>query len=265
MNRIAIETFVQPEIQRVDTASSGFFEEPKGISESLLSSQDLLHVARLVTIGELASCFAHEVFNPLMLIRGHMRFVDEGLAADHPLRVNVDVIDRASRRIEDMARRMLDFSRKRATRSESYDVAEMLADALRFVQPFMRDQDVETKVTITPGIPRIEADRPQILQAFVNLLQNAVESMLTCETRHIAISVTQEDDDIRIALTDVGTGIEAADLPRIFTPFFSTKGERGTGLGLYITRKVIEEHRGRIFVQTSPCGTTFVVALPIHH
>src|ERR1700756_5622193 len=96
----------------------------RGSTRTNFNPDELLHFSRLITIGELSACFAHEVTNPLMLIRGHVRFVEESLAADHPLRMNFDVIARASHRIEEMARHMLDFSRKRGRRTERCDIAE---------------------------------------------------------------------------------------------------------------------------------------------
>src|SRR5215831_9377940 len=86
---------------------------------------ELLHFSRLITIGQMSACFAHEVTNPLTLIRGHLRFVEESVPADHPLRIHFDVIDRASRRIEEMSKTMLDFSRKRPRRAEPWDLAEV--------------------------------------------------------------------------------------------------------------------------------------------
>src|SRR6266576_3902612 len=101
-----------------------------------LTPEELLPLSRLITMGELSACFAHEVTNPLMLIRGHVRFVEESLPADHPLRLNFEVIERASRRIEEMAKRMLDFSKKRTLRTEACEIEELISDALRFVQPY---------------------------------------------------------------------------------------------------------------------------------
>src|ERR671934_33207 len=112
----------------------------QGSTRTNFNPEELLHFSRLITIGELSACFAHEVTNPLMLIRGHVRFVEESLPAEHPLRINFEVIERASRRVEEMAKRMLDFSRKRAHRTEPTDVAELIGDALRFVQPYLKTQ-----------------------------------------------------------------------------------------------------------------------------
>src|SRR5438132_9217452 len=222
----------------------------RGATRTNFSPDELLHFSRLITIGELSACFAHEVTNPLMLIRGHLQFVEESLPANHPLRINFEVIERSSRRIEEMAKRMLDFSRKRTRRTEPCDVAELISDALRFVQPYVRSHFIDVKVHLEPELPLIDMDRWQMVQAIVNLLQNAADAMADLDRRVISITGRVEDTQMRIVISDTGTGIASGNVTRIFDPFFTTKGERGTGLGLYITKQVIEEHNGTINVQT---------------
>ena len=223
---------------------------------------DLLHVARLVTVGELSTCFAHDVMNPLMMIRGNLCFVNETLPSDHPARAYFDVIERAYTRIEDMAKRMLDFSRRRPTRLQCFDALEIVSDAIRFMQPYFQEKYTEVKVSIAPGLPQIQVDRWQFIQALVNIFQNAADAMSGTDCRMLGVNVTRVDSDIRIGVSDTGRGIPEQILPKIFTPFFTTKGDRGTGLGLYITRKIIEEHHGTIAVETDPRGSTFVISLP---
>jgi two-component system NtrC family sensor kinase len=198
-----------------------------------------------------------------MLIRGHLRFVEESLAADHPLRINFEVIERASSRIEELARRMLDFSRKRPPRAEPCDIAEIISDALRFTQPYIRAQFVDVQVHLEPEIPLARIDRWQMVQALVNILQNAADAMADSKTRVVSIAVRRKDDCAHMAISDTGSGIASANVERIFEPFFTTKGEKGTGLGLYITRQVVEEHRGTIRVESSDRGTTFLISLPL--
>jgi signal transduction histidine kinase len=237
--------------------------EPGGGTRNSFNTHELLHFSRLITIGELSACFAHEVTNPLMLIRGHLRFVEESLPPDHALRINFEVIDRASRRIEEMAKRMLDFSRNRTPRTEPADVAEVISDALRFVQPYFRTQYIDVQVHLEQKLPIVHLDRWQLVQAIVNLLQNAADAMVESTRRALNITARTEDNSMRIAVTDTGTGISSGNVSRIFDPFFTTKGERGTGLGLYITKQVIEEHGGTIAVHTGDRGTTFVISLPL--
>src|SRR5437870_7055813 len=89
-----------------------------GSARTSFSTDELLHFSRLITIGELSACFAHEVTNPLTLIQGHLRSAEESLAPDNPLRANLELIGRASLRIEEMAKRILDFSKKRKRRTK---------------------------------------------------------------------------------------------------------------------------------------------------
>jgi two-component system sensor histidine kinase DctS len=238
-------------------ASTAFWPDPMPPA-----SDDLLHVARLVTIGELAACFAHEVFQPLTMIRGHIAMMKEVLPSNDPLSDSLEAMSKAEKRIEDLARRMLDFSRKRDAKYDDHPIAEVIDDALRFVQPYLLGCNVQVKVSIEKDAPRLHADRWQILQVLVNLFQNAIDSMANSPFRFLAISVNRENADLRISIADTGCGIAKSDLPKIFMPFFTTKGQQGTGLGLYITRRVVDSHGGSIAVQSTTNGTTFTVGLP---
>jgi two-component system NtrC family sensor kinase len=223
----------------------------------------LLHFSRLITIGELSACFAHEVSNPLMLIQGHLRFVEENLPSDHPLRTNFEAIDRASRRIEEIAKRMLDFSKNRTYLTSPCDVAEFISDALRLVQPYLRIHCIDVQIQLEPDLPAVELDRCQMIQVIVNLLQNAADAMAEAEKRVLSITGRIDAAVMRIAIFDTGTGIEPQNVQRVFDPFFTTKGERGTGLRLFIARQVVEGHNGSITVGTGRHGTTFVISLPL--
>jgi signal transduction histidine kinase len=227
------------------------------------TTDDLRHFFRLITMGELSASFAHEVRNPLMLIRGHLRSMDATLGADHPLRTNFEAIERASIRIEEMGKRMLDFSRKRTRRPEPSDVADLIWDALHFIQPYMRPKFIDVQVQLEPHLPTIDVERWQMLQAIVNLLQNAADAMADVDQRVLSITAGIQQNHLQIVISDSGTGIAPADLPKIFEPFFSTKGDRGTGLGLFITKQVVQEHGGTVAVETSDRRTSFHISLPL--
>ena len=231
--------------------------------EASPSSEGLLQVARMVTVGELSSSFAHEVFTPLSLIRGHLHFCSESVPADSALRINFEVIERACHRIEDMAKRLIDFSRQRPPQLSFQELGDLIDEAIRFLRPYFQEQFADVKVDVAPGLPPVQVDPLQFRQALVNVLQNAAEAMSNSQVRTLRLSVTREEEILRIAIADTGRGIAEPDLTKIFTPFFTTKGERGTGLGLYISRKIIEEHHGEITVQTNSGGTTFIISLPI--
>ena len=237
------------------------FDSPAG--KAPLTTEELSHMSRLITIGELTACFAHETTNPLMLIRGHLRLIEENLPENHPIRLNFEVIDRASRRIEDMAKRLLDFSRKRKLKSERCDVSLLINESLSFVQPYLQGQNVEVQLNIDSRLPQVRLDRWRLVQALVNLFQNAADAMSQSDLRILRVSAECETGRLRISVADTGHGILPADQQRVFEPFFTTKGERGTGLGLYVTKRVVEEHGGTIRVQTTDRGATFVISLPL--
>ena len=237
--------------------------QPRADLEASPSSEDLVQVARMITVGELSSCFAREVLEPVTMIRGHLRFVRESLTPDNTLHMNVEVIDRACRRIEVMANRLIDFSQKRPSQLSSQEPGELVNEAVRFMGSYFQQQFADVKVEVAPGLPQVEVDVTQFTQALVNVLQNAAEAMSNSQVRTLTVEVARKGAILEITISDTGSGIAEANLPRIFTPFFTTKGDLGTGLGLYISRKIIEEHHGEITVQTSSGGTTFTISLPV--
>src|SRR6185436_13776709 len=173
------------------------------------------------------------------------------------------VIDRASLRIEELARRMLDFSRKRSHRTESCEVAELISEALRFVQPQFRTTFIDLQVHVDPRAAVIDIDRWQMVQALVNLFQNAADAMADVDDRVLTVSAEVERGQVVLIVSDTGAGIASSIQSKIFEPFFTTKGERGSGLGLYITKQVVEAHHGTIEVQSSGRGTSFIISLPL--
>jgi len=233
------------------------------IEKSALTNDSLFHMSRLVMLGELMACFAHDLTSPLMLIRGHLRLIGENVPANHPIRIDFDVIDRASRRIEDMTKSILDFSRKRTVQAEDCEPKALIDEALRFVQPYLQMRRIEVQVNAPAPLPRIKVDRWSLVQALVNLFQNAADAMSDSQRRVLTITLHHAMNFLRITVSDTGHGIEPGDLRHVFNPFFTTKGERGTGLGLYITRRVIEEHRGTITVEPADRGATFLISLPV--
>src|SRR5262245_32001985 len=115
-------------------------------TRTTFTTDELRHFSRLITVGQLSTRFAQELMNPLTLIRGHLQVVEESLSTEESFRTNFEVVDRASRRIEEMAKRMLEFSKKRVRCTESWRVEEIISEVLRFIQPCIRRPFVETQV-----------------------------------------------------------------------------------------------------------------------
>jgi signal transduction histidine kinase len=241
----------------------------RGNSESqnkdpLLQPNELLHFSRLVTIGEMTACFSHEVFNHLSIVRGHLRLMQDEVQNSSLLQDHFNSIDSATRRIEQMTREMLDFCRKRAHEFEPCDTRELIDTAVRFVEPYLQNLHVEAQVRVDPEDIQLSVDRWQILHALINLMHNAADAMDGCAKRLLLVSGGRDVNAYKITVSDTGRGIPPEEVQSVFHPFFTTKGDRGTGLGLYIARRVVDEHGGTLSVQTSERGTTFIITLPIH-
>lgn len=234
-----------------------------GLRESLLSETELLHISRLVTLGELSACFSHEVMNPLTSLKGYVRLIEQVIPEDDPIRPHLIGLQRNSKRIEDMAKTMLGFSRKRNRELESCKAEDLICEAVRFVQPRLQNPMIQLEVRVEDHTPQVVVERWQIVHALVNLLQNSIDAIDRSQKRQITVLARYEDGFVRFSVSDTGSGIPIQFVSRIFVPFFSTKGEQGNGLGLYITRRAVEEHRGTITLQTGENGSVFTICIPL--
>jgi two-component system sensor histidine kinase HydH len=169
----------------------------------------------------------------------------------------MEEIDRLNR----VVTRLLDFARPSTPKMEPCDVHDVMERALALVGPQHRLQDLEITREYASDLPRILGDREQLCQVFLNLIINAAQAMLG--KGRLALAVSREgEDSVSASVSDTGPGIDAAILDNIFDPFFTTK-EGGSGLGLAIVYRIVEAHKGRVAVKSTPGkGTTFTVVLP---
>ena len=243
-----------------ESAASAGRDFPEG---STLPSE-LIRFSRLALIGEMVACFAHEVSNPLMVAQGHLRLIDEQTPDDHASRESVHAAVEAVERIGKMAAWMLDFNRKEPSSDGPFDVSEAIDDAYRFVGPYLNMRAVSFEFESPSEVGSIVADRNLLIQVLVNLFQNAADATVGCPERRLKVVVASHRDQLQIDVEDTGEGIPTADLERVFEPFFTTKGVLGTGLGLYIAKRiVIDELKGAITAQNGPHTTTFTIILPL--
>jgi two-component system NtrC family sensor kinase len=236
------------------------------LREALMSEEGLKHISRLVTIGELALCFSHEVRNPLTTLIGHAYMGQQAVPKDDPIRIHLDSITRNSLRMKGMIDSMLDFGRKREKTTDRCEPEELIREALQVVGPYFEDfknPPIVVHVDVECGCPKVAVARWEMIHVLVNLLNNAADAMVQSRQRLVTICAQREAQDmVRFGVSDTGCGIAPQDVGRVFTPFFTTKGERGNGLGLFIVRSTIEHHGGSVTVQTGSSGTAFTLCLP---
>jgi signal transduction histidine kinase len=211
-------------------------------------------------MGELTAGVAHEVRNPLGVIRASVQLVED--AKSDPTRIHeaAEVIKQEIDRLDRVIKALLDFGRPSKPTMVLTDLNEVLQDVVLFTNRFAKQSDVTIEEKLEPDLPAIHGDPDQLKQVFLNLVTNAVQAMDKRGGR-ITIETRGEGEYVEVTVSDNGPGIDPGDLSKVFDPFFTKRAE-GTGLGLTIVHRIIDEHEGHIEVESGPEGTSFNVTLP---
>jgi signal transduction histidine kinase len=216
----------------------------------------------LATLGELATGLAHEIRNPLAGIAGVIEIVGRDLPATSPARAVVkDVrveITRISRTLTDL----LETARPRRPEIRRSNLNITVEHAVMLARQQVRSRPIKIELHQAPDLPEVEHDSDQVHQVLLNLLLNAVQAMEREGT--VRVEIGSREDYAVVAVSDTGRGIPPQNLPNIFRPFYTTKGD-GTGLGLSLAHRIVEDHHGRIEVSSVlGKGSLFTVLLPFH-
>ena len=213
------------------------------------------------TLGEMATGLAHEIRNPLAGIAGVIEIISRDLPASSPARDVVKDVRQEISRINHIVTDLLQTARPHPPKVRRSDLNTTVEHAVMLGRQQALSKSVEIALRKDPLLPEVEHDSDQIHQVLLNLLLNALQAIE--QKGKIDVTVERRWRTAVIEVADNGRGIPAENLPNIFRPFFTTKGE-GTGLGLSLARRIIEDHQGRIEVtSTVGKGTTFAVVLPL--
>jgi two-component system sensor kinase FixL len=223
---------------------------------------ELVHVSRLTALGEMASTLAHELNQPLSAIANYLKGSRRLLSEQKDERsVKIgDAIERAAEqalRAGQIIRRLRDFVSRGESEKRVESVAKLIEEASALALVGAKEHGVRIRFVFDPSTDLVLADKVQIQQVLLNLLRNAVESMAEVSThaRELTISTQAiEDDMLKIDVIDSGPGFKDGAETQLFQPFFTTK-RQGMGVGLSISRTIIESHGGRIWAQANPAGT----------
>ncbi|HSK47526.1 MAG TPA: ATP-binding protein [Coriobacteriia bacterium] len=230
------------------------------VSDIRALTEQLIRADRLAAMGELTAGVAHEVRNPLGVIRASVQLLEDANCDRQRIQDAASVIKQEIDRLDRVIKALLDFGRPSKPTLVHTDVNDVLQDVVLFTSRFARQANVYILEELTSDIPPVIADPDQLKQVFLNLVTNAVQAM-DDEGGNITITTKSDGDYVEVMVADTGPGIAPNDLSKIFDPFF-TKRSDGTGLGLTIVHRIIDEHDGHIEVSSSPDGTTFTVSLP---
>jgi signal transduction histidine kinase len=230
-----------------------------------LSRRELKDAEKLASVGKLAASVAHEIRNPLTAIKMWLFSIQKEAGGAESLTRKFGVVSEEIRRLESIVRNFLEFSRPPELKLAAESVSTLLDKTLELAEPRIAAEKIRLWRDDAPGLPLILADREQLRQVLLNLLNNAAEA--AGEQGRISVVTTEELDPqerktVVVRVSDSGPGIPEEVSRRIFEPFFSTK-EEGTGLGLCIAARIMARHEGRLVLESSnERGTTLAIHIP---
>jgi len=214
---------------------------------------------RLATVGRMAANIAHEIRNPLASLTGAIEVLTSPLTSEDARERLSQIVARESERLNHIIKNFLEYARPAPLSITTFDVAAAAEEVLLLLEHRASPGSLKVIREFAPSIPW-PVDAQQFRQILWNLCLNAVEAMP--EGGELRVAAAVRGDTLEIAVSDTGEGIGAGDLSHVFEPFFSTKPE-GTGLGLALVHRIVQEHGGEIDVHSSPdLGTTFTLTLP---
>ena len=235
-------------------------------AESARLHGELVAKQRLAAVGETISGLAHCIKNVLNGLKGGAYILDVGIQKQDVEKTSKgwDMVKRNNDFMFDLVKEMLAYCKKEVVRREPTELGELLDGTVLMVQEAAAQNGVEVSLSLNGEVPEVKIDQTGMKRAVLNLLSNAVEACP--EGSHVRASAGVDEPSAQLLITveDDGPGIPAEIRERLFDPFFTTKGSRGTGLGLPLVRKVVEEHGGRIEVDSElGRGTAFRISIPM--
>jgi len=234
------------------------------ITREEMLRRKLIHADQLASMGKMAANLAHELGNPLSVIKIYAEFLEQGIADPQKRQEVFEIIRNNLGRINRIIKSILSFARQEKPRKDWVDMQTVLKTTLDMTTHFRHFRNIRIHTEYERDLPQLLVDQHRLAQVFVNLLNNARDAMEE-KGGDLYVRCRLEGDEVLVEFQDTGNGIRENNLQNIFTPFFTTK-ERGlgTGLGLSISYGIVQEHGGRIEVQSREGdGSTFVVHLPV--
>ena len=266
---ILLMLFIILLMDRINSSTMTELEEMTKRAETMeeinQQMQALTHHQRLETIGTMAASIAHDFNNLLTPIMGYSIMTMEMVPADKTeIQENLMEVYNASVKAKEIVQGLADLTKKgRQEDFSEIDVEDLVRSSLKVTLP-AKPKNVEIKVGFKPTDKRVMGDRTQLSQLIMNMVLNAYDAMKP-DGGDLFVSTKVVGDEISLSIRDTGSGMDAETVSRIFDPFYTTKESgKGTGLGLAIAAQVVEQHGGRIYVDSQlGVGTEFRIVLPV--
>lgn len=235
------------------------------------TQNQLYHNAKLASLGQIAAGIAHEINNPLTGVLTyssfHLKRIDSNNLDKKELKESLQVIVRETKRCREIIKGLLDYARQVPPKKTKNNINVVIEQSLAILENQLSINNITVDKFYLDEIPEIEADFVQLQQVFINLISNAAHAIGEKGGEIVIFTQLKTQDDseyIEVKISDTGHGIPQEKINSIFDPFFSTKGQEGTGLGLSVVLGIIDEHNGKVDVESEVGkGTTFTIKLPV--
>ncbi len=239
-------------------------QETEQLKESMTrlveTQEKLIRSERFAAIGQAAAHLSHEIKNPLMLIGGFARQVSRSLPDGNSDIRKLKIIEEETRRLENLIGDVRDFTRPSRPQGQWGDLYPCIRDTLELMENALASQNIHCEASLPDHPPQVWHDPRQMKQVLINMIKNALEAMPDGGT--LGIAVQWDEEKMRVSISDTGNGMSPEALENLFQPFFTTK-KKGTGLGLAVCNKIIEDHNGEIQVSSREGeGAVFTLVLP---
>lgn len=233
----------------------------KDITEAEKLKQKLVRKESLLAMGEMAaSAAAHEIKNPLFSIRGFLQLLEESLEKEDERREYTEIMLSELDRLHRLIEKFLSFSKEGVSKKSLIDINSVVHDVIKLFKPRLKLSNIKCHFKKSNEKLVVQGNCDQLRQVFINILQNCYEAIEP--GKNIYVTSKAVDKQCIIIIKDEGKGICKKEMSQIFQPFFTTK-EKGTGLGLFITKKIIKNHNGKIEVDSEEGkGTRFTIIFP---
>jgi PAS domain S-box-containing protein len=234
------------------------FSVTSDVSAKIKAEHFILEYEKLNVVGQLAAGIAHEIKNPLTSLKGFIQLMKAGQELNHNY---LAIMEEEIKRMEAVSKELMLMAKPHKSDFKSFNMNDLVDHAITLLMAEAAKKCVEITKQSTLEDGMFLCDGNKIKQVLINMLMNAIDAMDV--PGEITIAISKSNEELTISIADTGTGIPSDDLDKIGKPFFTTKAN-GNGLGLMICYKIIEEHDGKINVESSSKGTTFTIRLPIH-
>jgi len=239
------------------------------ITDRTQLEEQLTQAEKLSSIGLLAAGVAHEVNTPLAVISSYTQMLTKQMSADKRVAPMLEKITQQSFRASEIVNGLLNFSRTGSTDFAGTDLNALLRDTVTLIDHQLKTAGIHVNLELDPKLALIHGNQGKLQQVLLNLLLNAKDSMFHILDARMRISTENVKDLVVVRIQDSGSGIKQEHLHRIYDPFFTTKtkpregGHKGTGLGLAVSYGIVQEHGGKIYVESEMgVGTTFLLEFP---